>query len=392
MERRKVLLIGGVLALCLVCAASLCLGFTLATASRRLAGASPSAPVASEAATATPVSMATSFPSVTPALSPLPTLSETAQISPTLALTATLPGTLNPELSPPAEVLTATEVLTGSLPLGTPVTPAALPLAQDAWCIPWNAPATYAQVLRIIDGVTIEVELDGRPMQVRYIGVDLLDYSQDEALWGRMAEENIALVGGKTVLLLKDRSESDLEGRLLRYVFAGGVFANRQMVTNGYAVAKSSPPDTSCDSLFLEAEQQAILAERGLWAPEPTPTRTIIPFARPTVSASGNILLVRVAHRGTPWQEPEEFAEIYNAGDEAVQLQGWSLRDNERHIFVFPRFVLGPGEYCRVYTDLYSPQHCGFTYNNPGPIWNNDGDCAYLKDPDGLLISTFCYD
>jgi endonuclease YncB( thermonuclease family) len=281
---------------------------------------------------------------------------------------------------------------TESPDLETPGTPTSVPLAQDAWCIPWNAEAVYGRVLRVIDGVTIEVDLGGQPAQVRYIGVDLLDYSQDEALWGKMTAQNAALVDGKNILLIKDRSEADADGRLWRYVFADSVFVNYEMVSNGYAIATSTPPDTSCDALFLEAEQQAILAENGLWAPESTPTRTILPYARPTTATSGNIVIIRVAYRGTPWQEPEEYAEIYNAGDQAVQLQGWSLRDRESHIYIFPRFVLRPGDYCRVFTDLYNPRHCGFTYNNPGPIWDNDGDCAYLKDSDGLLMNTYCYD
>jgi len=102
-------------------------------------------------------------------------------------------------------------------------------------------------------------------------------------------------------------------------------------------------------------------------------------------------MIVRVSYRGTAWEEWEEYVEIYNDGEQRVQLQGWSLRDDERHVYIFPRFILGPGEYCRVYTNLYSPNHCGLSYNHRGPIWENDGDCAYLKDPDGLLIDTFCY-
>lgn len=84
--------------------------------------------------------------------------------------------------------------------------------------------------------------------------------------------------------------------------------------------------------------------------------------------------------------------EIYNSGVSPVQIEGWSVGDIKNHVFVFPRFVLGPGQYCRVYTDLYSTQHCGFSFFNPAPIWENDGDCAYLKDKTGKLVSQFCYE
>jgi hypothetical protein len=72
-----------------------------------------------------------------------------------------------------------------------------------------------------------------------------------------------------------------------------------------------------------------------------------------------------------------------------VQLKGWSVR--MRRTILQPDFILGPGQYCRVLTNDYQPQHCGFTYGNPSPLWDNDGDCAYLQDSLGRLADEFCY-
>jgi hypothetical protein len=191
--------------------------------------------------------------------------------------------------------------------------------------------------------------------------------------------------------LISDRSDKDAEGRLARYVIVEGVFVNREMAASGYAIAQSTPPNTGCDSLLLEAEIQAITAGLGLWAATPTPTRTFPPPSA-TISAAGDVVIVKVAFRGTAWQEPEEFVEIYNSGVSPVQLEGWSVRDIKNHVFVFPRFVLGPGQYCRVFTNLYSRQHCGFSFFNPAPIWENDGDCAYLKDKTGKPVDQYCYE
>jgi hypothetical protein len=142
---------------------------------------------------------------------------------------------------------------------------------------------------------------------------------------------------------------------------------------------------------LLAAEARAITAGLGLWAPTLTPTRTFLPPTQ-TVSAFGSVVIVDVAYRGTIWEEPEEYVEVYNAGTEAVQLLGWTLRDIENHVFVFPTFVLGAGQYCRVYTNLYRPQNCGFSYFSPAPIWENNGDCAYIRDAAGRSVSEFCYD
>jgi micrococcal nuclease len=103
------------------------------------------------------------------------------------------------------------------------------------------------------------------------------------------------------------------------------------------------------------------------------------------------MVITAISRRGTLWQEPEEWVEFRNDSQVPLQLEGWTLQDDERHIFTFPSFVLGPGQYCRVYTNEYHPTSCGFSYWSPSPIWDNVTECAYLKDPYGELISTFCY-
>jgi endonuclease YncB( thermonuclease family) len=265
------------------------------------------------------------------------------------------------------------------------------PVALDSWCVPWNTTSESALVQGVIDGVTIEVELDGITQPVRYAGIEMPDYSQDPGIWNASRERNRELVEGKTILLIKDRSDVDGEGRLLRYVLAGSVFVNRQLVESGYAVAVSSPPDISCDLIFQEAEKLARAAGRGLWSSTSTPSRTI-PTLTPTPSGAGDLIIVKISPTGTAWQEPEEYVEIFNDGAQSVQLKDWTIRDTKGHVFAFPNFILGPQQYCRVYTDLYLPEHCGFTYYSLSPIWENDGDCAYLKDGDGILIDMYCYD
>jgi endonuclease YncB( thermonuclease family) len=257
------------------------------------------------------------------------------------------------------------------------------------WCVPWNLPSERSVVKQVIDGVTFEVELGGETRTVRYIGIDLLEYQSEPEIWEEMTEKNRQLVEGKPVLLVEGLPKEE-EGELLRYVLAESEFINLELVSSGYAVALSMPPDIHCDTTFQEAETAAILAQRGLWAPPPTPTRTLIPPTA-TISAFGPLVVMKVS-QGTPWQEPDEFVEIYNSGTEPVQLEGWSISDNENHLFIFPKFVLGAVQFCRVYTNIYAPDHCGFSYYSPSPIWDDLNDCAYLKDKNGRLVDEFCYE
>lgn len=265
------------------------------------------------------------------------------------------------------------------------------PALLDPNCIPLNNPSTRARVMRVLDGVTIEVEENGEVYEVRYIGAAMAESSQDPTVIPRSTAKNAELVAGGQVLLIRDRSDRDPAGRRPRYVIAGSIFVNLEMVRSGYAISAEDPPDLSCRDVLLEAERQAVAAAVGLWIPPPTPTRTLIPVPTPTTARSGQMTITSVAKRGSIWQEPEEYVEFRNDSLEPLQLLDWTLQDNERHVFTFSAFTLGPGQYCRVYTNLYRPVSCGFSYYSPSPIWNNDQDCAYLKDPFGVTISTFCY-
>jgi len=70
-----------------------------------------------------------------------------------------------------------------------------------------------AYVTRVIDGDTIEVELNGKAYKVRYIGINTPEYNQP--CGDKATQANSSLVSGKTVILEKDVSETDKYGRLL---------------------------------------------------------------------------------------------------------------------------------------------------------------------------------
>ncbi|MBI5650939.1 MAG: thermonuclease family protein [Chloroflexi bacterium] len=155
-----------------------------------------------------------------------------------------------------------------------------------------------SQVSRVIDGDTIQVLIAGKTYTVRYIGIDTPETVAPgkpiEWMGAEASEANKSLVGGKSVDLEKDVSETDKYGRLLRYVFVGNVFVNAELVRKGYAKVSTYPPDVKNQSLFLQAQQEARTAGRGLWGIAPVlvspPTQIPAPRAQPTIapSRSGN--------------------------------------------------------------------------------------------------------
>jgi len=121
-----------------------------------------------------------------------------------------------------------------------------------------------ANVIRVIDGDTIQVEMADQWYSVRYIGIDtpeVGDICADEA-----TAANALLVLGKTVTLVKDISETDRYRRLLRYVYLGDMLVNAELVRQGYAQPVTYPPDVANADLFVDLASQAREAGVGCYS------------------------------------------------------------------------------------------------------------------------------
>jgi micrococcal nuclease len=158
-----------------------------------------------------------------------------------------------------------------------PATASPMPLtAEPTAASSPRAGRTLAQVVRVIDGDTTVVATGGLEYRVRYIGIDTpetVDPRKPVECYGREASQrNRELVEGETVELEKDVSETDQYDRLLRYVWVDGEMVNAILVSEGYAVVVTYPPDVKYQELFLELQRQARAEGQGLWSACLTPT------------------------------------------------------------------------------------------------------------------------
>ena len=137
-----------------------------------------------------------------------------------------------------------------------------------------SGPTEEAQVVRVVDGDTIIVEVGGLEERVRYIGMDAPESVRPSfpiEEWGREASAaNADLVEGESVVLERDVSDTDRFGRLLRYVWlhedtGEWLLVNLELVRLGYANAGSFPPDVKYNDEMHTAEREARDADRGLW-------------------------------------------------------------------------------------------------------------------------------
>jgi micrococcal nuclease len=121
-----------------------------------------------------------------------------------------------------------------------------------------------ARVTRIIDGDTIEVQMNGVGYRVRYIGVNTPE--TDEVCYDEARDANAELVEGNTVTLVRDVSNTDQYGRLLRYVYVDNRMVNADLVANGWAEAVEYAPDSAQTAFFRDLEGSARRANAGCHA------------------------------------------------------------------------------------------------------------------------------
>jgi micrococcal nuclease len=133
-----------------------------------------------------------------------------------------------------------------------------------------HASTLHGHVMRVVDGDTIQVRLDGgRTERVRYIGIDTPESVKPDTPVQCFAKKashfNAALVDGHDVTLKTDAEQRDRYGRLLAYVYAGSSFVNRELVARGYARTLTIPPNVAHSDEFARLARRAREAGLGLW-------------------------------------------------------------------------------------------------------------------------------
>jgi endonuclease YncB( thermonuclease family) len=218
-------------------------------------------------------------------------------------------------------------------------------------------------VKHVVDGDTIEL-VDGR--KIRYLGVNTPEHGRPYYEEAKLFNAN--LVANKAVRLEFDLETIDQYGRALAHVFVGETHVNLELIVHGYASVYTVPPNVKYSQKFLAAQREARENERGLWARSDA--------------------LIRI----TGLNPIEEWLEITNQGNQPIDLTGYTLKDEANHIYKFDGFILAGKHSVHLYSgngrDTASELFWGLGEKT---VWNNGGDTAYLRDPEGSLADLYTY-
>ena len=158
----------------------------------------------------------------------------------------------------------------------------------------------YYQVVKVVDGDTIDIAIDSRTERLRLIGIntpEVVDPRKTVECFGREASANAKkLLAGAEVRIAADPSQDDRDkyGRLLRYVWRrDGLFYNLEAIKDGFAYEYTYKVPYIYQRDFKEAQKYAAENKLGLWAAGACGQKNISALAEKTAASSAGACLIK---------------------------------------------------------------------------------------------------
>ena len=128
------------------------------------------------------------------------------------------------------------------------------------------------EVVKVVDGDTIKLMIDGEKRNVRLIGIDTPESVHPDASKnvpeGKLASEHTKeLVGENQLYLIYGTEPQDRYGRPLCYVYLpDGTMLNEQILRDGYADVMIVGKNNEYKEYFTQIRDEARDEQRGLWS------------------------------------------------------------------------------------------------------------------------------
>ncbi len=127
--------------------------------------------------------------------------------------------------------------------------------------------------------------------------------------------------------------------------------------------------DRNYRSVSISAIQPAAQALNQLSAPQATLNPQVdIPVEIVSIIGAGTL--------------NAEWVVVSYEGEDQLNLARWELRDEDRHVFVFPQLVLHPNGAVQIHTASGTNTVIDLYWGESEPVWQS-GEMAQLFDPSG---------
>ena len=134
------------------------------------------------------------------------------------------------------------------------------------------AKIAHVKIVKVIDGDTVDIEIDGRTERVRLIGVNTPETKHPTKpieCFGPEASAYMTqlLPKGTNVRIERDTEARDRYGRMLLYLYrnSDNLFINLDLISRGYGTPMSIEPNTFHRNDFVHAAALAEATNVGLW-------------------------------------------------------------------------------------------------------------------------------
>lgn len=240
-----------------------------------------------------------------------------------------------------------------------------------------SAAKESAVVKRVVDGDTLEVDINGTIAKVRLIGIDTPESVHPDAernsSEGKTASDYTKeQLKGKTIGLEYDVGKTDQYGRILAYAYLeSGLMYNAQLAAEGYAQQMTIQPNVKWAGLFKELIADARSNIRGLWAEESVDNTDPSEDKKTDTSPlnSGPVAITVLDYFG-------EVVQLQNNSSVDVDMTGWKLVSTKgNQTFYFPDgFILKAGASIQVVSGKDAANGEGKLKWTTANVHNNDGD------------------
>ncbi len=235
-------------------------------------------------------------------------------------------------------------------------------------------------MVSVFDGDSMLVETAAGEREVRLAGVNAPETGE---CFAAEAEQRLVELAGDevTLVIVPGEDDEDQFGRLLRDVWAGGVWLNRIAVAEGAAMVLHTG---RVGQEELSAAGDSAWEDRlGMWGTTCGPAPEGVEIADIGFDPAG------------PDDEVpnDEYVVIENSRAEPIDVSGWIVRDeSSTHRYVFEDgAVLDPGTPVTIRSGCGEGTPTDRHWCADDPVWSNGGDTVLVQTPTGTVVARLAY-